>query len=270
MNPPTWDDLPPTLRHSLTERVGATGAPTPVSGGFTPGVRVRLQTANGPVFVKAIRADDSQAVMYRTEAAANAALPHGIGPRLLMSMEEDEWVTLVFEYVEGGRHPDLSPGSPDVDAVMTSLARLHDFLTPCPLADAPGIAALPLFDGQVPHLDAMGGDTLLHCDLRADNLFISHRVHVIDWAWPHRGAAWIDTAFLVPQLILAGHTAEDAEKYALLVPAYREAPEEAVTSFAVALTAYWTRQAHQGGADLRAYRARAMKAGIEWTRHRRT
>lgn len=27
--------------------------------------------------VKAMRADDSQAVMFRTEAAANTALPHG-------------------------------------------------------------------------------------------------------------------------------------------------------------------------------------------------
>lgn len=269
MNPPTWDDLPPTVRHTLTERFGATEPPTPVSGGFTAGVRIRLPAADGPVFVKAIRADDTQAVMYRTEAAANAALPHGIGPLLLMSTEEDGWVTLVFEYVDG-RHPDLSPGSPDLDAVMSSLARLHDSLTPCPLADAPDIAALPLFDGLVPHLDAMGGDTLLHCDLRADNLFIGDRVNVIDWAWPHRGAAWIDTAFLVPQLILAGQTAEDAEKHAHLVPAYREAPDAAVTSFATALTAYWTRRAQQGNAELRAYRARAIQAGTEWTRHRST
>lgn len=44
---------------------------------------------------------------------------------------------------------------------------------------------------------------------------------VIDWAWPHRGPAWIDTAFLVPQLILAGQAPSEAEKWAALDPDHR-------------------------------------------------
>lgn len=57
------------------------------------------------------------------------------------------------------------------------------------------------------------------------------QIRVIDWAWPHRGPAWIDTAFLVPHLILAGHTAHDAEMWAGQIPAYQQADDAAVTAF---------------------------------------
>ncbi|MFJ5292576.1 hypothetical protein [Streptomyces sp. NPDC088348] len=183
MTTPCWDDLPPALRALLLDRFTPTGPPEPVDGGFTPGVRVRLPSpSGGGVFVKAIRADNAQAPMYRNEATANAVLPPGVGPRMLMSVESHGWVTLVFEYVNG-RHPELSPGSPDVDAVMSALGGLHERLTPCPLATAPDIT-------------------------------------------------------------------------------------DAVTGFAHALTDYWTGRAQQGGPALRAYRARAAKAGRAWTGHR--
>lgn len=91
--------------------------------------------------------------------------------------------------------------------VMTSLAQLYALLRPCPSTDAPDIRALPLHDGPVPHLDTMGGDTVLHCDLREDNLFIATAPR------PSTGPG--DAVFLVSQPILAGHTAKDAEKHVL-------------------------------------------------------
>ncbi|MFG2333990.1 hypothetical protein ACGFMM_30835 [Streptomyces sp. NPDC048604] len=269
MTTQTWDDLPPAVRARLDGLVRPTGSAVPVIGGFTPGVRVRMPTRNGAVFVKAIPSDSGAADMYRVEASANEVLPTGIGPRLLASFEADGWVTLAFDFIVG-RHPDLAPGSADLQLVSETLSRLHEPLTPCPLPDAPHITTSAILQGAA--AEQFAGDTLLHCDLRADNLLIAEdgKTRVIDWAWPHRGPAWIDTAFLVPQLILAGHTAPDAEKWAARIPAYQQADPAAVTAFATSLTAYWTSRADQGSPRLQTYRARAAAAGRAWITERST
>ncbi|MFJ8663533.1 hypothetical protein [Streptomyces sp. NPDC093795] len=111
----------------------------------------------------------------------------------------------------------------------------------------------------------MRGDTLLHCAIRTDNLLIGDRgVRFVDWALAHRGAAWLDVALILPQLIRAGHTPEEAEKHAAQIPAYRDAPEQAITAFASSITAYWADRAQQGGPDLRRYRQQALAAGRAW------
>lgn len=265
MTTPTWDDLPTAVRARLENDLAPTGPAAPVAGGFTPGVRIQLPIDEGAVFIKAIRSVSGAADMYRAEVAANRALPAGIGPQLLTSFESDGWVVLAFDFITG-RHPDLTPGSPDLQPVIDAIGQLHDSLTPCPLPDAPEIATNPVLEGAPEHRELLTGGTLLHCDLRADNLLIAEdgQIRVIDWAWPHRGPAWIDTAFLVPQLILAGHTASDAQKWASLIPAYLQASSQAVSAFASALTTYWARRADQGSPQLRAYRARAVDAGQAW------
>ncbi|MEU1281270.1 hypothetical protein [Streptomyces sp. NPDC005805] len=267
MTNPTWDDLPAAVLARLETDLDPTGSTTPVPGGFTPGVRVRLPTGGGAVFIKAVPAESGAAEMYRAEAAANGALPTGVGPRLLSSFEAAGWVVLVFDFLTG-RHPDLTPGSPDLEPVLDAVSRLHAPLTPCRLPGVPDLTTNPVL-AEADHRH-FSGDTLLHCDLRADNLLITEDggIRVIDWAWPHRGPAWIDTAFLVPQLVLAGHTAAEAEEWAGRVPAYRQADDTAVSAFATALTEYWVARAAQGPPDLRAYRARAVDAGRAWAGHR--
>ncbi|MFJ7243623.1 phosphotransferase [Kitasatospora sp. NPDC098652] len=88
------------------------------------------------------------------------------------------------------------------------------------LEHAVGLAEL---DDPAALARATEGDTLLHCDLRADNMLLARgRVMVIDWSWFARGATWVDAAFLLPQLVLAGHTAAGAERLlAETVPAWR-------------------------------------------------
>lgn len=136
MTTPTWDDLPTVVRARLENDLAPTGPAVPLAGGFTAGVRVHLPTDDGAVFIKAIRSISGAADMYRAEAAANQALPSGIGPQLLTSFEDDGWVVLAFDFVTG-RHPDLTPGSPDLQSVIDAIGQLHDSLTPCPLRDAP-------------------------------------------------------------------------------------------------------------------------------------
>jgi aminoglycoside phosphotransferase (APT) family kinase protein len=50
------------------------------------------------------------------------------------------------------------------------------------------------------------GSTLLHLDLRADNLLITpeNRVLVVDWPHARVGASWVDTVFLAPSLAMQG------------------------------------------------------------------
>ncbi|MFJ8650062.1 aminoglycoside phosphotransferase [Streptomyces sp. NPDC093546] len=236
MTTPTWDDLPAHIRHRIADHFQPTSPAEPVAGGFTPGVRVRILTATGgEVFIKAIPAHGPLADLYRTEAAINR-LPDGLGPRLLTTMDTDGWVVLAFTYAEG-RHPDLSPGSPDLSAVLDAVAALHTQLTPCPYPDAPEFTDHPVVERAATQHDAMRGDTLLHCDIRADNILIGeHGPLFVAWALAHRGAAWLDAALMVPQLILAGYTPEEAEKHAAQIPAYQDAPEEAVTAFAASIT----------------------------------
>ncbi|WP_159041705.1 hypothetical protein [Streptomyces aureus] len=84
-----------------------------------------MPQANGhSVFVKAIPTHDPLAAMYRTEGAINRSLPQGPGPRLLAELDEDGWIVLAFEYVDG-RHPDLTPGSPDLPHILDAVIALH-------------------------------------------------------------------------------------------------------------------------------------------------
>jgi len=49
------------------------------------------------------------------------------------------------------------------------------------------------------------GDTLLHADIRADNLLITSRDPVvIDWPWACRGAAFVDPVLFAPSVAMQG------------------------------------------------------------------
>jgi hypothetical protein len=49
------------------------------------------------------------------------------------------------------------------------------------------------------HGDVVAGDTLVHCDLRDDNLIVRPDGSVVacDWNWPVVGPAWLDSLFLL-------------------------------------------------------------------------
>src|SRR6202035_4776557 len=57
-------------------------------------------------------------------------------------------------------------------------------------------------------------------------LITSGRGYLIDWAWPTRGAGWIDPACLIIRLIAAGHTPQSAEDTVRAFPAWQAAPSE--------------------------------------------
>ncbi|NUU23164.1 MAG: phosphotransferase [Streptomycetaceae bacterium] len=305
---PNWHDLPVPTREAVVSLAGAdVTAAESQGGGYTPGLATRLHLADGSrLFVKGIECGHPLSGTYRAEAELTAALPNAAPtPGLRWTVHTGGWIVLAMDDIPGTT-PDLAPGSPDLPAVVTAVTALGATLTPSPVPDAPTVAdALgPVLQGwtrladdtdadeldldpwAAAHLgklagvergwlDHAAGTTLVHGDLRADNLIVRAEdgtVAVVDWSYPHQGAAWIDAAALVPHLILAGHTPDAAEKVVADIPAWRAAPAEALDAFAVACTGYWTRSARlappPGVPYLRGFQARAAAAGLAWTRHR--
>jgi len=300
---PSWDEMPLPLREALASRLGAIAGVQVQTGGFTPGLAVRLRLANGErIFAKGIPVDHALADKYRAEAETVQMLPPSApAPPLRWHAEMAGWIVLAFEDIDG-RHADLSPGSPDIDPAVTTVAGLAAVLTPCPVSDAPP-AAIELAslvhgwreltadggrgqdDWPTRHLDQLAaaetrwlagadGKTLVHGDISASNLLISadRSVFLVDWAQPACGASWLDVADLVPHLILAGHTPAGAEQTVADVAAWQQAEPDIITSYAVAFAGYWTRMSRKpappGVPHLRAHQARAANAAITWVAYR--
>ncbi|MFE7617555.1 phosphotransferase family protein [Streptomyces sp. NPDC057496] len=301
-----WEDLPLEVRAAVQGRLGSSVVEVFYpEGGFTRGLAVRVRCADGgEVFLKAVGLAARMASHYRAEAVVGKYLSAVVAPRLVWSLEVGGWIVNAFEPVRG-REPDLRPGSADLNGVLDAVGALEQELTPCP---APGVgpvretlsslaghwarlAAAPAGSGKrsswaasrsarLAELDdparlvrESAGDTLVHCDLRADNMLVetgTGRIRILDWSWGARGAAWVDAAFFVPQLILAGHSPGGAEAaVAARVPAWRVVDPEVVSVFAVAITGYWSwHHAHGPGGALGAYRGRAAEAGRRWVDYR--
>ena len=66
---------------------------------------------------------------------------------------------------------------------------------------------------------------------------------------------------MVPRLVCAGHTVEQAEDIARQVPAYREADPQHLGVFARAIAAFWQHLAEQSPMP---HRANLAKAATVW------
>ena len=84
-------------------------------------------------------------------------------------------------------------------------------------------------------LGLLAGTTLLHTDFNPLNVLLTvDATWIIDWAWPTRGAAFIDPACFLLRLMPGGHTAAQAEAWAAQFTSWRTTPHEAINVFAVA------------------------------------
>lgn len=296
--------MPFVVQIVLEQRLGTQVASwTTQPGGYTPALACRLElTDGGRVFVKGIPVGHPLERSYAAEAHAAAALPEQAPVPLLLGTVDDEWFLLVFEDI-GGREPDLRPGSEDVPAVIESVTGLTRMLTPSPLVGLPParrafarlqsgwskLAARPPYDldpwawHNLDKLVAMesawlpwaDGTTMLHTDLRPDNLIRGDedgKVYVVDWAQAAVGAAWLDLAGLVPHLVRGGHPPGEAEELVLHGQAMSGVPAWAVTGFAVALAGFWSAASREpeplGAAGLRQFQAEAATAALSWVAHR--
>ncbi|WP_449061228.1 phosphotransferase family protein [Planomonospora algeriensis] len=289
-----WDDLPSVVRDAVQTECGPVLKAESATDGLMPGAALHLRIEGGSrVFLKALPADGPAVRLYERERWAGEVLPAAVpAPRMRWSSDIGGWITMLFEHIDG-RAADLSPASPDVPAVLDTVARLERLLTPSPAAAAPLVAdnveqllvkgrhlmAKP--NGVLPHRDLyvavldgfdvedLAGDTLLHYDLHVGNLQITPGgVRVIDWGFAAAGAAWIDAFMLGPRLIEAGHTPAQTENLLTRVPAWQEAPATAVNGLLAAWTLFRVYKAMYGPDEGREFRARAAAAGRVWLAHR--
>lgn len=303
-----WWAVPEIIRQITAEGLSsaiiqADSQPT----GFSPGVAARCLLEDGRrVFVKAVSGAQNpiSPLMHRREAQIVAALPTDAPvPRLLWSYDEGEagWVVLVYEEIVG-RTPSWEAG--DLPRVMQALEQLSDALTPSPLpaaligtaadefnehisgwrkllSDPPEIRdQLDRWSGH--HLEKLAeieadaaagvaGNTLLHFDLRADNMLITpEKVWFVDFPLARVGAPWVDVAFFAPSATMQGAPAP--EIIMAQHAACRAADPRALTAAVVAIAGFFTRHAlfpaPQGLPTLRAFQAAQGAVARAWVAER--
>ena len=255
-------------------------------GGFSPGLAARVRCADGARwFVKAASAEVNPDTprMHRQEAVVLADLDplilagHLPVPRLRGTAEQGPWFALLVDDVDG-RQPVVPWRDDELDLVLAALDRLAEALTPAPaavvstapciaaylgadfsgwraLAGAPGDDRLdPWSRARLAELAALeatwaihaAGDTLLHADIRADNLLLTgkgagagdRRVMVVDWPHACRGAAFVDLVAFAPSVAMQGGPGP-AELLARSRTG-RNVSRESLTAVVCALAGYFT------------------------------
>jgi aminoglycoside phosphotransferase len=295
-----WAEVPEAVR-TWASRVGGGVARSTrdLSGGFSPGATTVLDCPGGAIFVKAVGAalNAESPEFHRREAVVSAALPRsGEFPRLLDVYDDGDWVALAFEAIDGG--PPVHPwDGRHLATAVQALDALHDALTPSPVPDVPSAAdrLRPLFGGwaelaaldrppegldtwSARHLDrlaelesgwrdAVSGSTLLHGDVRSDNLLVTGSgVVFVDWPHACVGAPVFDLVAWAPSVALedgpdpeglldmsAHGSAVDPHVIAVLVAA-----------FAGFLVSHSLRPAPPGLPTLRAFQGAQGAVALEW------
>ncbi|GLZ09670.1 hypothetical protein Acsp03_71360 [Actinomadura sp. NBRC 104412] len=257
-----WENLPQATREAVERYTGTVWSAKTVSEGLNSAIAAVLTTDAGSVFVKGLHRDYPRRWTQDMEALINPYVDH-LAPRLLWRVE-GEWDVLGFELLDG-RHADYQPGSADLPKVAEAVTALGSITCP----DLPVKLAEHRWRHYVAdpeELEWLKGDRLLHTDYNPLNvLMVDGRAMLIDWAWPTRGAGWIDPACLVLRLMANGHSAASAEHVVTDVPAWRTAPEEGLAVFAQACVRMWEEIADANPVE---WTKGMAKAAREWAPRR--
>jgi aminoglycoside phosphotransferase (APT) family kinase protein len=304
----SWAEVPSLLRAQAESQLGARVVEAITQpGGFSPGVAARLRLADGRrAFVKAVGDRNPDAPgLHRAEARNAARLPAGTpAPRLLGSIDADGWVILLFEDVDG-RMP-AQPWQPgELARVLAAMTDLADGLTPAPIpappvddrhlnigqgwqrladAHAAGTDDLAGLDRWArSNLDGLGaaeqrwgaavaGDSLVHGDIRADNILLTSdgRVVFVDWPWASLGQPWFDLVGFLPSVRLNG--GPPPETIFTSHPVAAGADPAGVTDVIAALAGMWTERSRQpdppGLPTLRAFQRAHGVVALDWLKLR--
>jgi aminoglycoside phosphotransferase (APT) family kinase protein len=299
-----WEDVPAPVRSAIEYECGSpvvTARTQP--GGFSPGVAARVVCADqARYFVKAasgeVNADTPR--LHRQEGEILAALDPLIAarhlpiPRLRAVVERDPWTALILEDVDG-RHPAEPWQAGDLARVMAALDQLGEALSPSPIsvplvsdkfaADFTGWRTLAQSPGQDgldswsrAHLDDLAaleatwaahaaGDTLLHADVRADNMLLTEdRVVVVDWPHACLGAPFVDLVFFAPSVAM--QDGPDLADLLALSSASRDVDPRSLAAVVCALAGYFTHRSLQpapaGLPTVRAFQAAQGVIARRW------
>jgi aminoglycoside phosphotransferase (APT) family kinase protein len=241
-----WTDLPDYLRDEIN---GTIGSPVVEAvgqrGGYGPSLAARCGLADGRrVFIKAVspaQNPDTPGITRREAHIATCLPPNAPAPALLHTLDDGEWIALVFEEV-AGELPQTPWNLDELDRVVDATHRLGE-LAPCsPLptlaehygdkfngwrtlaSEATVMASDPaivdewcaahlgeLADAEARWEQATAGDGLIHGDVRSDNVLLTdHGVMFVDWTSTCTGVNWFEVLAMLPSVELEGGGAPES------------------------------------------------------------
>jgi hypothetical protein len=197
-------------------------------GGYAASFRALAELADGrTVFVKA-GAEEVTSGFLRDEQRVYASLRGPFMPQLV-GMDEEEPPLLVLEDLSAGHWPPpwdehsiatvrqtlaavaattppawLPPITDEAEFLLSGWSRIER--DPEPFLSL-GICSAGWLEASLPVLRSeaesapIAGDSLLHLDVRSDNICLAERGAVlVDWNWAHVGNPALDVAFWLPSL----------------------------------------------------------------------
>ena len=206
-------------------------------------------------------------------------------------------MVLVFEDLEG-RHPVLPWDRNELESVLDAVAVLGDRLTPSPVgappARVPGggdgwirLARNPSRLDRLAGLDPwvganldllaalttpgprLDGSTLLHRDIRADNILLTERgVVFVDWPHAQVGAPWVDLVLFLPSVAMQG--GPDPESLFWGHPSARHADRDSVIAALAGVAGFFVHGATEdpppGLPTLRRFQLAQGTEAVRWLR----
>jgi hypothetical protein len=231
-----WSDLPAALRAEIEATLGSAVVDAAGQrGGYGPSLAARCGLADGRrVFIKSVspaQNPDTPDIMRREAHIATCLPANAPAPALLHSLDDGEWITLIFEEVAGA-HPREPWDAEELDRVFTAIRALGELEPRRPLPtvaeqyadmfigwrtlarDAPEAVADPWCRAHVHDLaalearwvDVSGGAGIHHGDIRSDNVLLTDdgRVVFVDWTSTAVGAGWLEVLLMLPSVTLEG------------------------------------------------------------------
>jgi Ser/Thr protein kinase RdoA (MazF antagonist) len=215
--------------------------------------------------------------------------------------DDGDWVALLYEEVVGTmpRHP-WAEG--ELGRVIEGLALLHEAVTPCPIAELErtseefawafggweSLAGMPetaagLDDWAGRNLERLveleadaavavdAGDTLVHGDIRSDNVLLSDAsVFFVDWPHASIGAAVFDVVVWAPSVTLEG--GPDPEALLRRCRTGSGADPDATTAIVAMVAGFFTHHGTQpappGLPTLRSFQEAQGSVARAWLRER--
>ncbi|MGP9526862.1 phosphotransferase [Glutamicibacter sp. AOP5-A2-18] len=301
----TWANLPEHVRLGIEQILGSSVVESiGQQGGFSPGTADRVRTASGrTAFVKAVNSslNEVSPVIHRKEAAITAALPLELpAASLIGTFDDGDWIALILSDVEGS-HPHVPWRTNELTLVLDALLDLTRTAVPEGLEHLPKLsqelsvdfggwarvradlpescdprirANLDRLEHLAEHgLSTLDGDSLVHTDVRADNVLITrdNGAILVDWPWACIGAHWFD-ALTVLVNVRVFDPSFDVESVVQSHPVFATTNASSVDGVLAGLGAYFVdvarRPAPLGLPTLRVFQQQQGEAVMGWLRQR--
>lgn len=298
---PDWAGVPEPVRDWVQDQLQARVlSATSELSGYTPGFAARLRLDDGRrVFAKIGGWGlDWLLESYAEEAIKRRLLPVGVpAPELISDaqavIDDESWQLLIFDEIDG-RPPHRPWTEADLAIAVRTVETAAQALTPAPagynwelLSDNLGGLGpdkeqmiIERFGDHADELrelvtalpERCNGTTLVHLDLRDDNMIIGAdgRGWIVDWNFPVLGKPFVD---LVTLLMSARGDGQDVDQILDASPLVNRCDEEAIDSLLADLALYYAIACRGGEPDgsvyLREHQRWHAEVVADWLAERR-